>query len=76
MRGAPWRGWQVVLHGGISGHAHTRLAFTQTHNHINTQTHTQALYIYTPNVSHSEVIQTRTVTDDLSVLLLSLYAKE
>ena len=71
MRGAPWRGWQVVLHGGISGHAHTRPCI-----HTNTQTHTQALYIYTPNVSHSEVIQTRTVTDDLSVLLLSLYAKE
>lgn len=50
------------------------LAFTQTHRHTNTYTGT--IYTGTPNVSHSEVIQTRTVTDDLSVLLLSLYAKE
>ena len=52
------------------------LANTKTHEYTNTQTHTQALYTYTPNVSHSEVIQTPIVTDDLSVLLLSLYEKE
>ena len=54
-------------------HKHTN---TRIHKHTNTQTHTQALYTYTPNVSHSEVIQTPIVTDDLSVLLLSLYEKE